>query len=164
MAAAAAAAAVAVAVRRESNGSEAEWRSCADLGALLRMIFLVSARPRSSLAECAAPCLAAVLLRPRAAACADGGPPGPADPWALPCSEGRSGGGGTRLGPGERCDGAQGPGQPGADWREGRVGDGGGRDRRTAGWLRVRGRGERPGSQGTEYGRRGGGGMSSECR
>lgn len=94
------------------------------------MIFLVSARPRSSCAECAAPCLAAVLLRPRAAGCADGGPPGPADPWDLPCSEGRSGGGGTRLGPGRDVAALRG---------QGSLGRTGGRDAWGMGWEGIGG-------------------------
>lgn len=105
-----AAAAAAVAVRGEGDGSEAEWQDGADLGAFLCTIFWVSARLRSPRAECELlawrPCCSG--LGPQSAP--DGGPPGPADPWALgpslQCRE--NGGGGTRVGLGERCGGARG--------------------------------------------------------
>lgn len=67
---AAEAAAAAVAVRGEGDGSETEWRFGGGLGALLRVILLVSACRRLTIAECAARCLAAGLLWPRASACA----------------------------------------------------------------------------------------------
>lgn len=65
-----AAAAAAVAARGEGDGSEAEWRCGGDLGALLRVNPVVSARLRLTSVECAARCLAAGLVWPRAAACA----------------------------------------------------------------------------------------------
>lgn len=63
------AAAAAGAVTGEGDGSEAEWRSGRVLRVFIRMSPLVSARPDLARARCAAPCLAAGLLRPRAAAC-----------------------------------------------------------------------------------------------
>ena len=66
--------------------------------------------------------------------------PGPFPPVA-----GEGGWGDTGRSRGEMWRRA-GPGQPGAEEREGRVGDGMVRDRRTAGRLRVRARGELPGS------------------
>lgn len=79
----------AVAVRSEGDGSEAEWPSGGDLGAVLRMTSSVSARSRPARAACAAPGWAAPPsgLVPKPAP--DGRPARISGPRACPVPGGR---------------------------------------------------------------------------
>lgn len=120
----------AVVVRSEGDGSEAEWPSGGDLGAVLRMTYSVSVRPRPARAACAAPGWVAPPsgLAPKPAP--DGRPARIPGPRACPVPGGRRSGGKPRgRTPRERWRRA-GPGRPEAAGTQGRGGWGGSATRR----------------------------------